>query len=76
MIINRENLKLTLLNNDIFNEFIHNEKELELILNDPGKLKELINNNESFKSKIDNDEKIGKIIKNFLKSNRIELEKI
>lgn len=75
LIINRENLKLTLLNNDIFNEFIHNEKELELILNDPGKLKELINNNESFKSKIDNDEKIGKIIKNFLKSNRIELEK-
>lgn len=75
LIINRENLKLTLLNNDIFNEFIHNEKELELILNDPEKLKELINNNESFKSKIDNDEKIGKIIKNFLKSNRIELEK-
>lgn len=75
LIINRENLKLTLLNNDIFNEFIHNEKELELILNDPEKLKELINNNESFKSKIDNNEKIGKIIKNFLKSNRIELEK-
>ncbi|NBN73741.1 hypothetical protein [Proteus sp. G2615] len=75
LIINRENLKLTLLNNDIFNEFIHNEKELELILNDPEKLKELINNNESFKSKIDNDEKIGKIIKIFLKSNRIELEK-
>ncbi|MEX5895741.1 hypothetical protein AB6H17_03095 [Proteus vulgaris] len=47
---------------------------MELILNYSEKLKELINNNESFKSKIDNDEKIGKIIKNFLKSNRIELE--
>lgn len=73
--INREELKVILLNNDVFNDFINKEQELELIINNPKELNKLINNNESLKNEIDSNEKLGTVINEFLNSDRIEIEK-
>lgn len=75
LIINREELKITLLSNDVFNNFIHNEQELESIINNPEELNKLINCNKVLNDEINRNEKLGTVINEFLNSDRIEVEK-
>ncbi|WP_109406118.1 hypothetical protein [Proteus hauseri] len=74
LIENRDKLKIILLKNNVFKDFIHDRQDAELMVNNPDKLKELINNNEKLKNSIDKNEILKVVINKFFNSNRTEIE--